>query len=107
MSESDERKGRNEALFREVNERLEDRAAAAATEPVFMVVCECVSEECVARIEISFTAYEGIRSNPRTFVIAPGHSDPGCERVVSWRAGYEVVEKHGDAGIVAELEDPR
>ncbi len=107
MSESDERKGRNEAFFREVNERLEDRAAAATTEPLFTVVCECVLEECAERIEISFTAYESIRSNPRTFVIAPGHSDPSCERVVSWRAGYEVVEKLGDAGVVAEQEDPR
>jgi hypothetical protein len=107
MSESDVRKGENEAFFREVNERLEDRAAAATTEPMFTAVCECAREDCAERIEISFTAYERIRSAPRAFVIVPGHSDPSCERVVSWRADYEIVEKVGDAGGVAEAKDPR
>ena len=107
MSESNVRKGQNEAFFREVNERLEDRAAAAATHPVFAVVCECAREECAERIEISFDAYERIRSDSKRFVIAPGHSDPSCERVVSWRADYEIVEKLGEAGAVAEQEDLR
>ena len=107
MSQSDARKGENEAFFREVNERLEDRAADATTEPLFTAVCECSREECAERIEISFAAYEAIRSDSKTFLVAPGHSDPSCERVVSWRAGYEVVEKLGDAADVAEAEDPR
>ncbi len=107
MSQSDARKGENEAFFREVNERLEDRAAGATTEPAFAAVCECAREECAERIEISYEEYERIRSNPKTFLIKPGHSDPSCERVVSWRAGYEVVEKLGDAGTVAMAEDPR
>jgi hypothetical protein len=107
MSESEARKGQNEAFFREVNERLEDRAAAGTAGPVFTAVCECAREECVDRIEISFESYERIRADAKTFMIAPGHSDPTCERVVSWRAGYEIVEKLGDAGAVAEQEDPR
>jgi hypothetical protein len=107
MSQSDARKGQNEAFFRDVNERLEDKAVSAATEPAFAAVCECASEECADRIEISFAAYERIRSDPKTFLVAPGHSDTSCERVVSWRAGYEIVEKLGDAAAVAEAEDPR
>lgn len=107
MSESDVRKGENEAFFREVNERLEDRAATATTDPMFKIVCECAREECAERIEISFTAYEEVRSDSKRFVIRPGHSDPSCERVVSWRADFEIVEKLGEAGAVARDEDPR
>ena len=107
MSHTDARKGENEAFFREVNERLEDRAVDATTEPVFTAVCECSREDCAERIEISFAAYEAVRSNPKTFVVMPGHTDPSCERVVSWRAGYEVVEKLGDAAEVAKAENPR
>ncbi|HEX4521212.1 MAG TPA: hypothetical protein VH063_16645 [Gaiellaceae bacterium] len=107
MSQSDVRKGENESFFREVNERLEDRAAVRSTGRMFTAVCECAREECAERIEISFEEYERVRSAPKAFVIVPGHSDPSCERVVSWRAGYEIVEKVGDAGAVAEREDPR
>ena len=64
-------------------------------------------EECTERIEISFGEYESVRANPRAFVVVAGHADPECERVVAVRDGYEVVEKYGDAGVVAELEDPR
>jgi hypothetical protein len=109
MATSGVRKGENEARFRGVNERLERRAAVAAIAPPdgFEIVCECAVEECTERIEISFAEYERVRDNPRAFVVVPGHADPDCERVLSSRDGYEVVEKYGEAGVVAELADPR
>jgi hypothetical protein len=109
MAMSGVRKGANEARFRGVNERLEQRAAVAAMAAPsgFEIVCECAVEECTERIRISFGDYEWVRENPRAFVVVPGHADPECERIVAERDGYEVVEKFGDAGVVAELEDPR
>ncbi len=102
------RKGANEAWFREVNERLEDRAAGSQVAgETFEVVCECAHEECTERISITFAAYEAVRRVPTRFVVLSGHSDPTSERVVSSTAEYEVVEKFGDAGRVARIENPR
>ena len=72
MTLSDERAARNEALFREVNEevaRLEQRLEGR--EPQF--VCECAAESCVERVTLPLATYERIRSNPRQFVLKPGH----------------------------------
>jgi hypothetical protein len=102
------RKGANEAWFREVNERLEDRAAVRqAADGTFETVCECAREECTERISITFAAYEAVRREPTWFVVRTGHVDPNCERVVSSVPEYDVVEKFGDAGRVARVENPR
>lgn len=104
----DERKGANEGWFRDLNERLERRAAGDATiGDRFEVVCECAREECTERITISFADYERVRIDGRTFIVLPGHVDPTCERVVARREAYNLVEKFGEAGVVAEIENPR
>jgi hypothetical protein len=102
------RKGANEAWFREVNERLEDRAAGqeGRTE-AFEVVCECAREECTERITIAFAEYERVRRSPTGFIVVPGHLDPSCERLAASTHAYDVVEKFGDAGEVARIENPR
>jgi hypothetical protein len=104
---SDAGKGANEDEFRRLNERLEDRAKSTINGGEFEIVCECDREECNARISISFAEYEGIRAGPKTFVVVPGHADLGCERVVLATDRYQVVEKFGAAGAVAEVRDPR
>jgi hypothetical protein len=100
-------RGANEDEFRRLNERLEDRARSTAAAGAFEVVCECDREECNARIPISFTEYEGVRAGPRTFIVVPGHNDLSCERVVMATDRYQVIEKFGAAGTVAEIRDPR
>ena len=102
----DVRKGTNEAWFRDLNERLEQRAAGNG-DTTFQIVCECAVEECTERIEITMASYEAVRSEAKQFIVAPGHADPACERLVSSEDGYDVVEKFGDAGLVAEVQDPR
>ena len=94
--------------FRDVNERLEQRVLE---EPVperpFEIVCECDREECTERIPIRLTDYEAVRATPTEFIVAPGHADPVCERTVASTEAYQVVEKRGEAAIVAERENPR
>jgi hypothetical protein len=104
----DERLALNEALFRQVNERLLEVSARFGTldsGPEF--VCECPDEACTDRIRLSVGEYEGLRANPRHFVVRPGHEAWTIERVVSDRGSYRVVEKVGVPGEIAEDTDPR
>jgi hypothetical protein len=48
-----------------------------------------------------------VRSNPRHFALLHGHEHPDAELVVEEHPGYVIVEKHHDAGLVAEAMDPR
>jgi hypothetical protein len=106
MTAYDERRARNEALFREANERIE---AAARTAPgsVAEFLCECSDAECVSTIRISIAAYEDVRAASSRFVVAPGHEHEDIEDVVERHDEYAVVEKRGAAGAIAAETDPR
>jgi hypothetical protein len=109
MDERTERIGLNEALFREVNERVKginDRFAEPPETAQF--VCECGQESCTERIEMSLETYEELRADPTRFAVRPGHELPEVETVVEQHETYVVVEKKpGDAALVAEATDPR
>ncbi len=97
---------RNESLFREVNERIEEIAETMFKPSHSGFFCECGDADCVELLELSVGEYEEIRSDPRRFVVKPGHELPDFERVVE-QESYYVVQKVGDAGEVAESLDPR
>jgi hypothetical protein len=99
-----ERAARNEALFREVNERIEDLSTSYS---FTTFVCECRSEDCVEPVSISIVEYERVRGNPSHFLVLPGHVTPEAENVIEHHDGYAVVEKIGAAREVAEELDPR
>jgi hypothetical protein len=103
---SDLRKGMNESLFRLLNERLEQRAVGSR-ESAFEIVCECAKEECTARINVPIAQYEAARSDATSFIVVPGHVDASVERVTAATDEYEIVEKVGEAAVVAEVENPR
>jgi hypothetical protein len=109
---SDERArrvGHNEALFRQVNERIEDLNAAFATiSQTFAVVCECGELSCTDQLELPPGVYERTRQSPVRFVVKPGHQAPDIEHVVEAEDDYLVIEK--DQPVVkqvAEKTDPR
>lgn len=99
-----ERKARNEALFREVNERIE-KVVEDAANPEFL--CECADEDCCETLELSIAEYEAIRRSPVRFPVKPGHSDPEVERVVEEHEQYVVAEKRGRAAEIVRERDPR
>ena len=102
------RKGQNEAWFRDLNERLESRALSKpGTDELFEIVCECSREECTERIAITIPEYESVRESATVFILVPGHADDSAERIVSSSQAYDLVEKRGEAAVVAQLEDPR
>jgi hypothetical protein len=105
-----ERLARNEAFFREVNERINDTAdhlATASGEDKWEYLCECADPSCTERITLSRSEYEAVRADPRRFVLTPGHPNHEIERVVDADRERVVVEKEGLAGAVAAELDPR
>jgi hypothetical protein len=104
----EERAARNEALFREVNEQVR-RLSDAQGDPTggeVACVCECSDDSCTERLHVTLAVYEGVRADPRHFLVAPGH-DTAIEHVVRSGDGYAVVEKEGAAGRIADQTDPR
>jgi hypothetical protein len=108
------RLAKNEALFREVNERIAEITAeldSSISQPESLdgVVCECSDPGCMERIgPISIGEYEKIRSDPKRFIIAAGHQAADVEDVVEELQAYWIVEKHeGVAADVARERDPR
>jgi hypothetical protein len=105
----DARVGRNEVLFREINERLQslqepfDSLAERAD-----FVCECGDVNCEAQITMTLGEYERLRSNPTWFAVKAGHEANDVEDVVEKRSGYDIVRKHeGLPANFARAENPR
>jgi hypothetical protein len=109
MEDRDERLGLNEALFREVNERVKGINEGFGTplgEAEF--VCECGKDACTERIRMPLSEYEAVRADPRHFLVKEGHEIADVEWVVRRGDGYLVVEKKpGVPASVAEQTDPR
>ena len=97
---------KNQALFREVNERVGEALSSSPTANTEFL-CECADKGCIETISLSVVEYEAVRANPTHFPIKRGHDVPALERVVEETERYCVVEKFGDAGRIAEKLDPR
>ena len=108
MEDRDARIGLNEAVFREVNERIKGLAKLFhwGKPDRLDLVCECRNATCVQRIEMSQAEYEAVRAEETHFALYPGHADPDIERVISSHPGYEVVAKQGPAAEVAHELSP-
>jgi hypothetical protein len=110
MGASRERKAANEAVFREVNERIEamQHSFARATDEPLHLICECDRLSCTEEIEMSIGAYEQVRADPACFVVVSRHEDTTVEEVVASGAGYVVVRKRsGIPRNLAKATDPR
>jgi hypothetical protein len=103
------RAARNQSLYREVNERIEElnQRVDAARSVGATWVCECADAECSEPMELTLGQYEELRSHPNRFAVIPGHVLEGVEHVVDTHDGYVVVDKVGPAGAYAAELDPR
>jgi hypothetical protein len=102
----EERLARNEAFFREVNERIRQVATGFNGEGQEFL-CECSDPTCAVRISLTLEEYEHIRASSTRFVLAPGHIANEIEHVLEHEGDHVVVEKRGVAGEVASTLDPR
>jgi hypothetical protein len=102
----EERLAENEAIFREVNERVAEVSERFGLERV-SAVCECARAGCTERFELGQSDYEEVRSSSALFAVVPGHETPDVETVVARRDGYLIVEKLGVGAEIADREDSR
>ena len=109
MDTSAERVAKNDATFRDANERISATALAAEMDAPIPFLCECADERCTEIVRLPLTEYERVRRDSTWFINAPGHDGSGGPhvRVVSQRDGYAIVEKVGRAAEVAAELDPR
>lgn len=107
MDERQRRVGLNEAVFREVNEQIQD-VARRFDMPALDLICECGNSSCVARISMSSEEYEQLRADPSQFAMAPGHEDASVESVIAREETYNLIRKHsGEPATLAAEHDPR
>jgi hypothetical protein len=102
-----ERLAANESVFREINEGIERGQWPGEENSPISFRCECARLGCNDLVELSVRAYESVRSNPRRFIVMPGHERLEVETVVERHPGYFVVEKLDQAAEQAEEADPR
>lgn len=97
---------RNEALFREVNERVQEVSEDRATLTTDFV-CECGKAACTDTIPLRDEEYEHVRSDPLLFAIVPGHEILDVEEIVAENQRFYVVRKNVEEAVVAKQTDPR
>ena len=109
MDERERRLGLNEAVFREVNERVEEiHQTLGSNDGTLDIICECGALTCTERISVPIAEYERVRSDPTHFLLQVGHEDPTVERMIENHETFIIVEKEGtDVEAVAEATDPR
>jgi hypothetical protein len=108
MDERARRIGENEALYRSINERIEDlNTAFGMVTETMAVVCECGQIECTEQIELDLPTYERVRSEPTTFVVLPGHELPEVETVIERHDTYFLLRKDpgGPAMLARDLSE--
>ncbi len=109
----DERTGRyarNQALYREINERvLRINEAFESLVPLGDWICECANPDCTERLALTHEEYEQLRSDGTHFAVVPSdaHVFPDVEDVVERHERYWVVEKQGAAAEMTVNADPR
>jgi hypothetical protein len=97
---------RNEALFREVNERVREVSESSPAERIEFL-CECGDAECTESISLTLGEYEQLRVDPLLFGIKGGHAIPDVEEVVGENERFQTVRKHEEEGHIARAMDPR
>ena len=96
MDPREVRAAKNEALLREVNDRIEAVGRHLQVLPSGELLdfrCECGEDDCEAFISMPVSAYEHVRADNDRFAVLPGHEDDGIERVVERAETYLIVDK--------------
>lgn len=107
MDPEDERKARNETIFRDANERIEQvRESLSKVEGRTPYFCECEDAACRDVLYLDLHEYEEVRSLATQFMIVPGHPHTSGG-VITDHGRYLIVAKEGEATRIALETDPR
>ena len=99
--------GRNQALFREVNERVETLRNSSYPLTEIDFICECADDTCFEPLTLTITEYEAVREHPDRFAVHPEHVYPEAETVAERLDAYWIVEKRGAARQVVVAAEKR
>jgi hypothetical protein len=92
----------NEALFRDVNERIREISDTfGQKDATYNFLCECSDPMCAEKVVLTPAEYEYVRAESTRFVVAKGHAMPEIESVVDQAEDHVVGEKEGAAADVA------
>jgi hypothetical protein len=101
------RAARNEEIFRDVNERIDEGADLHGVDRPLPYHCECSTVSCLQTLELRPPEYDRVAGERYRFVVVPGHEDPAVELVVETHDGYLVVEKIGEAREQLDRDHPQ
>jgi hypothetical protein len=91
----------NENWFRDLNKRKVEWMESGHSAAGFR--CECWQMDCAERIPLSGPEWKEVRSRANRFAVAPGHiAGKDIEVLVKEYRRFWIVEKRGEAGVVAE-----
>ena len=107
--EAREQAVKNEAIFREVNERVAalDEAHAISKDEPWEFLCECGNADCTEHVSLTLAEYERARSDPTLFAVLPGHEIPEVEVAVEETDRYVLAKKRPGEREIARQTDPR
>jgi hypothetical protein len=66
-----------EAVFRNANDRIADKAAELAWSDPIPFLCECSDIRCFARFQLTLEEYGSARAQSGQYLIKPGHQLSG------------------------------
>lgn len=100
----DIRQARNQALYREVNNRIAELASSlvGVGEPQSFI-CECSRLGCSAQVEVPPEVYAQICDKPGAFLVHPGHEDSVSEEILASQNNYAVVRLRPHTPPAGEL----
>jgi hypothetical protein len=96
----EERLALNEAFSRDLNERKAEWIDGGQIVAGFR--CECWQVDCGERLQLLRREWQEVRSRSNRFAVAPGHIAGEHETVVKEYQHFWLIEKHGEAGDIAE-----
>jgi hypothetical protein len=94
MSSRDTSKDQNQRMSRAANERMQeviDGQVPYGT--VIPFLCECADIECLGRINMNASDYEGIHIDRDLYIVLRDHPTVDGENVVGQEDGYNIVSK--------------
>lgn len=108
MSAWHDQDARNQALFREVNEKIEQLPKGLRVDGHDRLVCECGNPSCMQPIELTRAEYERVRAHASRFIVALNHENPETESIVEQNERFAIVESYaGASSWIARATDPR
>ena len=82
----------NQAVFREVNERIAE-ISRLQRESGSDFLCECGEETCATTLPLDLSEYDAVRQDSGSFLVEPGHTVDGVNRLVERRGRYDLVKQ--------------